>query len=103
LQTTGFTPTHDAPWQLSVWVQRLPSSHGVPLGFGGVEHSPVAGLHTPMVWHWPAVQATGSAPTHVPAMHESVCVHRLVSLHGLPFSFAGFEQVPVAGSQTPTA
>jgi hypothetical protein len=31
----------------------------------------------------------------------SVCVQALPSLQAEPSAFAGFEQVPVAGSQTP--
>jgi hypothetical protein len=36
-----------------------------------------------------------------PASHASVCVQRLPSLHDVPSDLAGFEQMPVAGSQVP--
>jgi hypothetical protein len=38
-------------WQVSVWVQALPSLHEVPSVFAGFEHTPVALLHVPAVWH----------------------------------------------------
>jgi hypothetical protein len=52
----------------------------------GFEHVPVEGLHVPATWHWSlAVQVMGSEPTHVPLMHESICVHGLPSSHIVPF------------------
>ena len=45
-------------------------------------------------------QTTGLVPVQTPAMHTSVCVQRLPSLHMVPSGRAGFEQ-PVAGLQTP--
>jgi hypothetical protein len=50
-QFTGLAPAHVPAWQVSLWVQALPSSHAVPLAFAGFEHSPVAGLQTPALWH----------------------------------------------------
>ena len=50
-QVTGLAPAHVPAWQVSVWVQPLPSSHAAPLGFAGFEHTPVAGLQTPALWH----------------------------------------------------
>ena len=47
----GFVPTQTPFWQASVWVQALPSSQGVPLGFCGLSQAPVLGLHVPWVWH----------------------------------------------------
>jgi hypothetical protein len=38
-----------------------------------------------------------------PAWHESVCVHASSSLHAVPSALAGFEQVPVPGSQLPAS
>src|SRR5438093_2057123 len=40
-------PAQIPPVQTSFAVQALPSSHGVRSGFGGFEHSPVRGSHTP--------------------------------------------------------
>src|SRR4051794_661461 len=51
-QSTGSPPAQLPLWHVSVWVQRFPSSHGAPSGFGGVEQSPVLGLHVPTAWHW---------------------------------------------------
>ena len=82
-------------------MHRLPSLHAVPFGAAGFEQ-PVAGSHVPTTWHWSlAVQTTGLEPVHTPAWHVSVCVHRLPSLHAVPFGAAGFEQAPVPGSHVP--
>src|SRR5438309_455197 len=43
---------HAPPWQVSVAVQALWSSHAAPSVLLGFEHSPVAGLHVPASWHW---------------------------------------------------
>jgi hypothetical protein len=48
------------------------------------------------------VHVTGFEPVHVPAWQVSACVQALLSLQGVPFAAAGFEQVPLAGSQVPT-
>jgi len=46
-------------WQLSPFVQALPSVHGVPFCLGGFEQTPVAGSQVPTSWHWSsAVQVT---------------------------------------------
>jgi hypothetical protein len=50
-----------------------------------------------------AVHVTGFDPEHVPDWHVSVCVQALPSLHAVPFGAVGFEQMPVAGAQVPTA
>jgi hypothetical protein len=44
----------------------------------------------------------GLFPAHAPAWHVSVCVQAFPSLQLVPSAFAGFEQAPVAVSQTPT-
>jgi hypothetical protein len=44
---TGSEPLQMPPWQASLRVQRLPSSHAVPFGFAGFEHVPVEGLQVP--------------------------------------------------------
>jgi hypothetical protein len=84
-------------------VHALASEHVVPSGAVGVEHVPVLGLHVPGRWHWSkAVQTTG-VPVQVPAWHVSPVVHALPSMHGVPLARAGFEHVPVMGSQMPAA
>ena len=89
-------------WQTSVWVHALPSLQLVPLAACGFEHVPVLGLQVPATWHWSlAVQVTGLDPVHVPAWHESLCVHALPSLQLVPFAASGFEHVPVVGLQVP--
>jgi hypothetical protein len=50
VQLTGFAPVHTPAWQVSVWVQALPSEHPVPFALAGFEHTPVAGLHVPTSW-----------------------------------------------------
>ena len=86
-------------------VQAFPSLHGVPLTlFVTAEHTPVAGLHAPPLWHAsPLGQTTGLLPTQKPAWQASLSVHALASLHELPSAFAGFEQLPVAGSHVPAS
>jgi hypothetical protein len=57
-QVIGFAPTQTPAWHASVFVQALPSSHGLPSGT--------------------------LEPTHAPAWQASFCVHALPSSHGLP-------------------
>src|SRR3989442_93373 len=90
--------------QVSVCVQALASLQAVPLVLAGFEHMPVAGLQVPAAWHWSeAVQTIGLEPMQVPLWQVSVWVQGLASLHGTPSSFAGSEQLPVAGSQVPAS
>jgi hypothetical protein len=99
---TGFEPVQVPPWHMSVWVQRLPSLQDAPSAAGGFEQTPVNGLHAPATWHWSlAAHVTRFEPVHLPAWHESVCVHALPSLHVVPSAADGFEHMPVNGSQTP--
>jgi hypothetical protein len=56
-------PPHAPAVQTSVFVQRFPSLHGVPFGLAGFEHRPLAGLHTPVKWHW----SSGAQDIGVPA------------------------------------
>jgi hypothetical protein len=99
---TLFEPTHTPLTHVSVRVHALPSLHVLPLVGVGVEHSPVAGLQVPAVWHEsPALQTTGFEPTHAPLLHKSVCVHALPSLHEVVLGATGLEHTPVPGSQTP--
>src|SRR5438094_63744 len=62
---------------------------------------------SPFVHVFPSSQLvpSGSAapPVHTPASHVSAVVHTLPSLHAVPSGLAGFEHVPVAGSQLPTS
>jgi hypothetical protein len=68
VHTTGFPPLHTPVWHESVCVQASASSHAVPSGDAGSEHTPVAGSQVPASWHWSlAVHTTGSAPVHTPA------------------------------------
>jgi hypothetical protein len=43
----GLVPVQVPDWQLSVWVQALPSLHAVPLTLAGLEHCPVAESQVP--------------------------------------------------------
>jgi NCAIR mutase (PurE)-related protein len=104
VQTTGLAPLQTPAWQLSVWVQRLPSLQALPSVFGGLLQTPVAGAQTPTSWHWSsAVQTTGLAPLQTPAWQLSVWVQASLSLQALPSAFGGLLQTPVAGAQTPTS
>jgi hypothetical protein len=49
-------------------VQALPSEQDAPSALTGFEHTPVAVLQVPAVWHWSgAAQVIGFAPTQAPA------------------------------------
>ena len=95
-------PVQMPPVQPSPSVQATPSLHAVPSGAAGFEQLPVPELHVPATWHWSlAVHTTGFDPAQTPAWHVSVWVHRLPSLHAVPFGAAGFEQVPVPELHVP--
>jgi hypothetical protein len=82
----------------------LPSLQAVPSAAAGFEHVPVAPSQVPAAWHWSlAVQMTGSPPTHAPAWQVSDRVQAVPSSQAVPSAAAGFEQVPVPGSQEPAA
>ena len=88
-QVTGLAPTQVPDWQVSVWVQALPSLHPVPLVLLGFEQVPVAVSQVPATWHWSlAEQVTGVAPTQVPAWQVSVWVQALPSLQPVPSALA---------------
>ena len=96
-QTTGDPPAQLPVWQLSIAVQALPSSQGVPSGFSGAfSQPPEAGSHVPASWHvsggW---QTTGFPPEQEPSWQPSVCVQASPSSHEKPFSSGGFWQPPV--------
>jgi hypothetical protein len=101
---TGFEPMHTpVASHTSVCVHPFPSLH-VPPVRTGFEQIPVAVLHVPALWHWSrAVHVTGFAPVHVPAWHESLCVHALPSSQLVPFARDGLLHVPVLGSHVPAA
>jgi hypothetical protein len=70
---TGWAPVHEPFWQVSLWVQALPSLQLAPFCSFGLLQVPVPGLHTPATWHWSdAVQVTGLVPVQTPAWHVSV-------------------------------
>src|SRR5262249_6459271 len=102
VQLTGLPPVQMPAWQVSTVVQALLSLHVVPFALAGFEHSPVAVLHVPALWHWSsAVHVTGLAPVHVPDWQVSVWVQALPSSHEAPFALRGFEQTPVVVLHTP--
>src|SRR5439155_1705628 len=102
VQTTGLLPVHTPLSQVSVWVQALPSLQAVPSAFAGFEHVPLAGLQTPAMWHWSdGVRAVEGLPVHTAVSQVSVRVQALASLQAVPSAFAGFEHVPLVGSQVP--
>ena len=51
VHVTGLAPVQAPAWQVSVWVQALPSEQPVPFGALGLLHVPVAGLQVPATWH----------------------------------------------------
>src|SRR5579871_4868157 len=60
-------PPQAPPVQWSPVVQALPSLHGVPFGWVGLEQSPVLGSQVPAWWHWSSgVQVTGVPPQEPP-------------------------------------
>ena len=82
----GFEPVQTPDWQVSVWVQALPSLQPVPLALAGLEQVPL--LHTPATWHWSsALQTTGLEPAQVPFWQVSVWVQALPSLQAVPFGW----------------
>src|SRR4051812_32951464 len=87
--------------QASVWVHALPSLHGVPSAAAGELHVPVVGAQVPGLQASGAVQTTGLLPVQTPPMQASVWVHALPSSHTVPSGAAGFEHMPLVGSQVP--
>jgi hypothetical protein len=51
VHVTGFEPTQVPDWQVSLWVQALPSLQDVPLVAMGFEQAPVDGSQVPATWH----------------------------------------------------
>jgi hypothetical protein len=98
-QSFGVPPVQLPAWQLSPTVQPSPSLHAVPLGMAGWEHAPLAGLHWSWVHGLPSLQSFAAPPVHAPAWQASLSVQASLSSQTVPFATAGFEQVPVPGSQ----
>lgn len=103
VHTTGVPAQTPDPLHTSVCVQALPSLQVVPVGAGGFEHTPVAGLQVPATWQASSgVQVTVDVGVpHVPAVHRSPVVQRLPSLHGEPSGRGMSMQAPVTGSHAP--
>jgi hypothetical protein len=96
--TTGVLPVHRPLWQVSVCVQALPSLQGVPSTRAGFTQSPVAGLHTPALWHWSGgAQLTGGPGTQWPAPSQaSAPLQALPSPHEVPADAAAWGHSPQA-------
>jgi hypothetical protein len=75
-QTTGLPPVQTPAWQVSVWVQALPSSQGVPSGLGRARQPPVAGSLSPSWQASPALAQSFGSPTvqGSPSSHEASAV-----------------------------
>src|SRR5881392_157761 len=102
VQTTGLEPVQVPFWQVSAWVQALPSLHAVPLLAFGWEHWPVAVSQVPATWHWSeAVQTAGMGTVPVPLWQVFVWAQALPSLHAVPLLAFGWEHRPVAVLQVP--
>jgi hypothetical protein len=86
--------------QVSLVVQRSPSSQAVPLGFTGSEHTPVTASHVPTAWQESnAVHTTG-----LPATQPLAGAHVSTPLQALPSSQVRAVPAtqPLAGLQVST-
>eukprot|EP00756_Hemistasia_phaeocysticola_P030677 Hpha_TRINITY_DN16303_c2_g5::TRINITY_DN16303_c2_g5_i2::g.61831::m.61831 len=106
--TQSNTPLHRPSTHTSRVVSAKRSSHSVPSGSAGSEHSPVEVLHAPGVRHadsrWHTTPTQGlNRPTQLPLMHLSSIVSGLLSLHSVSSARACSVHVLVAMSHTPTA
>jgi hypothetical protein len=97
LQVSAVPAVQVPAWQASLPLQRLPSSHGVPLATGAV-WQPVAGLQLSVVQTLPSLQVRGVPAVQVAAWQVSAPLQRLLSLHGVPL-VTGIVWQPVAGLQ----
>src|SRR5262249_2651344 len=79
-------------------VHALPSSQ-----LTGVWTQPAVGSQESVVQAFPSSQLTAAPPRQAPDWQVSPVVQALLSSHGVPFAFAGFEHTPVPGSHVPTA
>src|SRR5437773_1179938 len=91
-QTTG-CPVQLPLLQVSSVVHLLLSSQAAVLGL--LTQLPVPGSQLSSVQTLPSSQFGGGPPTQLPFLQASP------SLQAVPLAFAGFEHVPVAGSQVP--
>jgi hypothetical protein len=72
----------------------FPSSHGAPTATG-FEHTPVALLHTPTVWHASmAVQVTGIPAVQTPIWQVSAPLQAFPSLQPIPLPIGVWVHVP---------
>ncbi len=94
---------HAPAWHVSVCVHAFASLQGVPSGLGAFTHRPLDGSQTDASWQAsPGVeQVIAWPPPQTPAWQASSKVHMLPSLQDEPSGFAGFEHIPVDGSQVP--
>jgi hypothetical protein len=76
----------------------LPSLQAVPFATGELRHPPVAGLQLSAVQAFPSLHTT-AVPPHVPFVHWSPVVQRLLSLQVVPLATGVDPQAPVAGLQ----
>jgi hypothetical protein len=82
-------------------VQGLPSSgQPTPLPLFTMVQPP-SPSHVELCWQFDGVH-TYVVPLHAPAVHTSLIVQALPSLHAEPSGLAGLEQVPFAGLHAPT-
>jgi hypothetical protein len=101
-QTTGAPGVQTPAWHESAVVHALLSVQAVPLVTGGFEQVPLAGSQVPAEWQESdAVQTFAVPPEQAPAWQVSPVVHALPSVQVAPLGAVGFEQLPLAGSQTP--
>src|SRR6266699_1936290 len=108
LSATG-TPSQTPPWQRSAVVQALPSSHGVPLGWGAsggqtalapvhvsaASHGPAAGRHTTLLGWKASGGQTGLGPSQVSARSHTPAAARHSVPAGLVASAGQAALVPV--------
>jgi hypothetical protein len=106
LQSTGVPvlQVSVARLHVSTPLQALPSLQSAslvhPQALVSTVQPPAASLQLSTVHAIPSLHVT-AAPPQTPAVHTSALVQALPSLHVVPFAFAGFEQIPVAGAHVP--
>jgi len=89
------------PLQVSVPLQKSPSSQEALLG--GFEQ-PTPAVQMSSVQTLPSPQrASFGVPAQTPPVQTSVTVQATPSSHPVPSGWAGFEHVPVSGSQAPSS
>jgi hypothetical protein len=96
-QLSGVPAAHTPAWQVSAPLQTLPSTHGVPLSTGLLEH-PKMGSQPSVVHTFESSQLRAVPAVHRPTWQVSVPLQTLPSLHGVPLTTGPFAQ-PVTGSQ----